>query len=190
MDIATFSNNIPFYGVPNGCFVGQNDRVDELNTRIQTRQFSDTTLPPNYDPRPVSTKYSVFPVIERRKPIKEAKYTFTEHSVERNFNPATQNGPPSTYFRNIDTETILRNQTVALQRGAEQGVYVPSSNSDMYHNADFLSANRNSPPSIHQPLFAKPIFSASTPHISRFPVGKDAFYNHTRTQLRNTISSE
>lgn len=186
-----FSNNIPLYGVPNGCFIGQQDRIDELNTRIQSRQFSDIPLSPNYDPRPTSTKYSFFPVIERRKPIKETKQIYSEHSVERNFNPATQNGPPSTYFRSIDTETILRNQTVALQHGAEQGVYVPSSNSDMYHNAtDFLSANKNSPPSVHPSLFAKQTFTSSIPSsIAQLPVGKDAFYNHTRTQLRNTISS-
>lgn len=186
-----FSNNIPLYGVPNGCFIGQQDRVDELNTRIQSRQFSDTPLPPNYDPRPTPTKYSLFPVIERRKPIKEPKQMYIKHSVEMNFNPATQNGPPSTYFRSIDTETILRNQTVALQHGAEQGVYVPSSNSDMYNNAvDFLSANQNSLPSVHQSLFEKPTFVSSASNVSQYPVGKDAFYNHTRTQLRNTISFE
>jgi hypothetical protein len=186
-----FSNNKSLYGVPNGCFIGQQDRVDELNMRIHARQFSDTPLPPNYDPRPTSTKYSLFPVIERRKPIKETKYTFPEHSVEINFNPATQNGPPSTYFRSIDTETILRNQTVALQHGADQGVYVPSSNSDLYRtNMDFLSANRNSIPSVHSSLFEKPIFTSSIPpSISQRPIGKDVFYNHTRTQLRNTISS-
>jgi len=185
-----FSNNIPLYGVTNGCFIGQQDRVDELNTRIQSRQFSDIPLSPNYDPRPTSTKYSFFPVIERRKPIKETKKMYSEHSVERNFNPATQNGPPSTYFRSIDTETILRNQTVALQHGAEQGVYVPSSNSDMYHNTnDFLSANRNSLPSVHSSLFDKPTFVSSIPSsVTQYPIGKDSFYNHTRTQLRNTIS--
>ena len=53
-----------FQGVVQGCLVGQKDRVDGLNDRIQGRQFSDIELRPNYDPRPVSTKYSRFPIID------------------------------------------------------------------------------------------------------------------------------
>jgi hypothetical protein len=183
-----YSNESSLYGVPNGCFIGQQDRVDELNTRIQSRQFSDKPLSPNYDPRPVPTKYSLFPVIDRRKSIQEKRKTYPEHSIHQNFSPATQNGPPSTYFRNIDTETVLRNQTVALQRGAEQGVYVPSSNSDMYRSMDFLSSNRNSILPIHQELFTKSVYNTTLPSVMNLPIGNDTFYNHTRTQLRNTIS--
>ena len=175
----------PLYGVTNGCYVGQQDRVDELNTRIQSRQFTDVPLSPNYDPRPVPTKYALFPIIDRRKPIQEMKKSYPEYSVQH-FSPMTRNGPSSTYFRNIDTETVLRNQTVALQHGADQGVYVPSTNSDLYREMDFLSTNRATMPPVHRDLFLQSKIKMSTPIISP-RIGKETFYNHTRTQLRNTI---
>ena len=172
------------YGVTNGCYIGQQDRVDELNTRIQSRQFTDIPLSPNYDPRPVPTKYAFFPVIDRRKQIQEMKKSYPEYSTQ--FSPITRNGPPSTYFRNIDTETVLRNQTVALQHGADQGVYVPSTNSDLYREMDFLLANRATMPPAHRDLFLQSKMKMSTPNISPH-IGKETFYNHTRTQLRNTV---
>ena len=48
------------YGVPDGLLIGQQSRVDEINERIGSRQFSDQPLAPNFDPRPVMTKYMIF----------------------------------------------------------------------------------------------------------------------------------
>jgi len=171
-------------GIVEGFFNGQQDRVDELNHRIQSRQFPDNALRPNFDPRPVPTKYAVFPIIDRRTP---ANYPIESNYLDDyGFSPATQNGPAKTYLQNIDVETILRNQTVALQRGATQGVFVPSSNSDLYR--------MNLPsPSIKTPqpfpnLSNSSSFSTSASNtVSNQPIGKSTFFNHTRVQLRNTI---
>jgi hypothetical protein len=47
--------------IVDGLYTCQQERTDELNERMFSRIHSDNSLRPNYDPRPVSTKYSVFP---------------------------------------------------------------------------------------------------------------------------------
>jgi len=182
-----FSNN----GIIQGFYSGQQDRVDELNTRIQSRFIPDNELRPNYDPRPVSTKYSLFPVIDRKTPGKEYLKPSTEYlgglgeaeaeANEIGFKPLIINSP---FIRNIDTETVLRNQTVALQNGIGQSVYVPSSNSDLY-NTTIVSRPSEQP---FPNLFIKPTFNSTQPAISitKQNIGKSDFFNYTRFQLRNT----
>jgi hypothetical protein len=176
------NENFKIYGIPEGISYGQNDRVDEINERRSMRDFSDIPLAPNFDPRPVPTKYAHFPIINRRTPPTERINYAVNHVVELNFSPATQNGPPCGYFNNIDTETMLRNQGVALQHGADQGVYVPSSSSDLY-NVSVISRPSNQP---FPDLFKKEQLQTSIPQkLSQSEIGKDIFSNHTRTQLRH-----
>lgn len=172
-------------GVVQGFYSGQNDRVDELNARIQGRQFPDNPLRPNFDPRPVPTKYSLFPVIDRKTP---SRYPLQKDYLDNSgFSPATQNGPPKPYLQNIDTETILRNQTVALQHGAIQGVFVPSSNSDLYRVS--MPSPSVSQPQAFPNLFVPPSFTeVHSKPISNQPIGQSIFHNFTRVQLRNTIN--
>jgi hypothetical protein len=172
-------------GIVNGFFSGQQDRVDELNYRIQNRQFPDNALRPNFDPRPVPTKYAIFPVIDRKTP---AKYPLEKNYLDDyGFSPATKNGPPKNYLHHVDVETILRNQTVALQHGAHQGVFVPSSASDLYHVS--MPHSRSSVAQPFPNLFERPTFETSGGSaISQQEIGKSVFYNNTRTQLRNTIN--
>ena len=44
------------------------DYDNELNTKINSRHFPSTGLQPNFDPRPLSTKYSLanFPLVNNR----------------------------------------------------------------------------------------------------------------------------
>ena len=162
-------------GVVQGFYSGQQDRVDELNTRIQGRQFPDNHLRPNFDPRPVPTKYSLFPVIDRKTPHRyPMKHDYLDNS---GFSPATQNGPPKNYLQNIDTETILRNQTVALQHGAIQGVFVPSTNSDLYNISIPASSNIQAQPFPN--LFTRPSFNAPSNPVANQPIGNSLFNNFT-----------
>jgi len=180
------NENTKMIGVPNGeVWYGQNERVDELNDRFQSRQFPDNYLEPNFSPRPVPTKYSLFPSFDLRTPTKIPIKPQPTYDIERNFNPGTSAGPSSGFFNNINTETVLRNQIVPLQHGAEQGVYIPSSKSDLYINTIAPSTTRNE----EQPysnLFTIPSFNARVhPNINKEKIGNDNFNNHTRTQLRN-----
>jgi len=173
-------------GIIQGFYCGQQDRVDELNTRIQSRFVPDNALRPNYDPRPVSTKYALFPTIDRKTPSAKlsteylGEATFGLGEASPSFSPLITNSP---FIRNVDTETILRNQTVALQNGIGQSVYVPSSTSDLY-NTSVVSRPSEQP---FPDLFAKPTFSTNIPPIANQNIGKSDFFNFTRTQLRNSL---
>jgi hypothetical protein len=92
------------------------DYHEEMNEKIKTRQFPDMPLEPNYDFRSVKTRYSLFPVLDMRMPLKEKATEYLDYHVEINFNPATRKAPCSGYFTNIDTENKLRGQTELLRR--------------------------------------------------------------------------
>jgi hypothetical protein len=172
----------PIHGIPKGLIVGQHARTDEINSRVSMRQFSDRPLAPNFNPRPVPTKYALFPIHDRRTTPLETIHAVPSHNVATNFSPATQNGPVETYLANIHTETLLRNQTVSLQKGAPQGVYMPSSSSDLYQTAVYGRTEEQTHPS----LFSREKYQTQTSQvISESGIGKNTFFNHTRTQLRN-----
>ena len=170
------------YGVPKGICYGQNERVDELNERIQSRQFPDKPLAPNFTGRPIMSKQTRFPIADRRAPFQEPIQPVPMHNVETNFSSATHRGPSATFFQNIDTESGLRSQTVAYQRNVPQGIYVPHSNSDLYK----VSVDFKPGPNPHPSLFShSPVESAPREQNARnVNVGKDMFNNSTRTQLR------
>jgi len=186
------STSSPLYGVQQGIVYGQQERTDELNTRIYDRSFPDVPLPPQFDPRPIPTKHALFPVINRRRtdatvPI----WPGISHNVETNFNPGNDRAPATTYLDNIETETLLRNQTVALQHGANRGVYVPNSTSDLYQ-IKIPVPSTTAPPQPFPTLFAPPLGLGTTttttmPYfVNSSEVGQETFFNHTRTQLRGT----
>jgi hypothetical protein len=173
------NNTSPIYGVPKGVYYGQNERVDELNNRIYDRNRADGNLEPNFDPRPVPTKYALFPIIDRRAATNERIYKTPNYSVEHQFNPGTS-GPVSGFLSKVNTESELRNQYFALQRGAGQDVFIPKSNSDLYVAPTFTSIGPSQPfPELFSVLDYKNM-NAPLPQS----IGHDRFNNHTRTQLR------
>jgi len=175
----------PLHGVHRGLYAGQFDRVDELNSRVSERHFPDRGLQPNFSMRPVPTKYSLFPVIERRAPVSVPITEMSKHNLSNNFSPANRLGPVSTYLANIDTETILRNQTTALQHGAEQSIYVPSSQSSLYN----VSVAGRTETQTHPGLFEERQYATMPSALDQYGVGVNHLYNHTRTQLRNIVDS-
>ena len=60
-----YSNNQEILGVPKYALYGQEDRVEELNKRIGSRNNIEKKLEPNFDLRPTSTKYDHFPVLDK-----------------------------------------------------------------------------------------------------------------------------
>jgi hypothetical protein len=169
-------------GVHRELVVGQFERLDEINHRISSRHFSDYPLEPNFSPRPVSTKYNLLPIMAKNSNPEPKVHIQTqlEHIVGLNFNPATRNGPYKTYARNVDTETILRNQTMALQKSS-QSVYVPSSESDLYK----VTVESKPVDQPYKHLFDAPSFTQGVHrNLVGTNIGKDRFFNSTRTQLR------
>lgn len=173
----------PMYGVVEGVLYGQNARVDELNTRILDRFQADAPLQPNLDFRPVSTKYAHFPIVDRRLPATEPlhKSSMYSYTPKTTFAPLGADGPSSFFRESVDTESQLRNQCFALQRGADQGVYVPSSNSDLYW-VNMAKPSRVDP-QPHERLFVNEQLYTNPKNVDA-AIGVDRFHNHTRTQLR------
>lgn len=174
------------YGVTEGVSYGQFDRTGELNDRIGSRHFPDAHLQPNIDFRPVPTKYSRFPIIDRKTPANISINHYLDHFVELNFNPGNDRGPVYGYINNVDKEMQLRNQFFALQKGGNKGTYIPSSTSDLY-NSTMIVANGQyeNTGGTHSLLFSRPDLNGLMhPNVANKNIGKDRFFNHTRTQLR------
>jgi hypothetical protein len=173
--------------VPNGVvYYGQYDRLNEINERVAQRNIPDHDLPPNFDPRPVLTKYALFPMLDNRMPATVPIQSNFDYSLETDFTPTLmKTGPVSGFINRVDTENQLRNQYFALQKGAPQGVYIPSSNSDLY-KVSVVSRPSEQPYPL---LFSEiPLDQRPHPNIASNPqIGRDVFSNNTRTQLRNTI---
>jgi hypothetical protein len=175
-------DNQNIQGATQGVSHGQHERTDELNQRISSRYFSDSPLQPNFAPRSVQTKHTLFPIVKNSRKITEQQNEYPEYNTQSNFNPGNDRAPTSGFINNVDVETVLRNQTFALQHGASQSVYVPSSNSDLY-NVSVVSAPSVQP---YTDLFATQQFSTDIhPNLEGSNIGMDQFFNHTRTQLRN-----
>ena len=85
----------------------------------------------------------------------------------------------------IQLENELRGQNVPLHGGDLALKYVPNPNSDLYRIEVPITSHEKQP---HPLLFARMEHDKKT-HANNFNknVGNELFYNHTRTQLRNTV---
>jgi hypothetical protein len=184
-----FSNPNKIYGIPEGVSYGQNDRVDELNDRISARGVSDYALPSNFDPRPTQTRFTMFPALDSRRPVNTQIESNYDYAAETNFTPPIGGrGPVSGFLNHVDAESNLRNQFFALQKGAGQGVYIPSSKSDLYR----VTVPHIPGEQTHPLLFERTQFDSRLhPNIVSAPaVGKDVFNKYTRFQLRDLEPSQ
>jgi hypothetical protein len=155
----------PIYGLPTGLLRGQHDRVDELNDRILGRAFDNKPTKAVFDPRSVSTKYSLFPILDRRAKI----------YLDDKADPVGQN---------VETETDLygRKERVGVYDSGSK--FRPSLESDMYKVT--VGKPTDQPPQERALLFARPTFNASVhPNLVSTQIGNNLFNNHTRTQLRS-----
>ena len=119
------------YGLVNGVYYCNPTKDTELSQRIAERNVPSRQLQPAFSIRPVSTKYSILPIVDARpKPLVEIERQ-PVYNVSTVFNPGNAQAPWSGFASNIDTESSFRRQFFALQ-SCEQSEYVPSTNSDMY----------------------------------------------------------
>ena len=173
----------PIHGLVPGVLYGQNERVDQLNSRILDRVRPDSILAPNFDVRPVPTKYSRFPVIDRFTMPKVGIRPEADYSVDR-FAPTQSRGPVSGFFTHVDDESGLRNQFFAIQ-SAPQAAYIPDSKSDLYQvgMAPNVSRQEQQP---YPGLFDQYQMNVLAPVRNADPkIGSQVFMNNTRVQLRS-----
>ena len=166
-------------GVINGFYQCNQERVDELNQRIYSRNVPSQPLQPNFDIQPVSTKYARLPILDRRAPVKTEIKPITTFDVTRNFNPGNAVGPWSGFSSKIDDESTLRSQFFALQ-SSDQSVYIPSTNSDLYKPSVEEKRDVSEPLIFKQEAYSKP----QTPRCL-YGMGGNIFNNDSRQQLKN-----
>jgi hypothetical protein len=106
----------------------------QTNQRIYDRNIPSQVLQPYIDARPVTTKYSYFPIVDPRKSINIPLQQMPTYNVSQVFNPGNTQSPWSGFATNINTESELRNQIYALQK-CSQATYVPGSSSDLYRGS-------------------------------------------------------
>ena len=145
------------FGVVNGFYLRNDEITDSINARLAERGGVYMSVPYLYSPRPVSTKFVVFPVVDT--PVSAT---------------AIKPGPRDPYMQNIDTESTLKNIQFARQDNPML-TYIPSSTSDLY-KVSVPSTNSHQP---HPLLFANVI--SSPKHV---PKTQHAFNN---VRLREKI---
>jgi hypothetical protein len=91
----------------------------------------------------------------------------------------TARGPSETRLATVDHESILQNRCFALQRGADQGVYVPASASDLFVVPACEGRRETQPWRFEVSAFAP---NARADNVR--DLGAERFHNFTRTQLR------
>ena len=117
-------------GVINGLYTCNQERTQQLNDRIFSRNIPSSQLQMQFSSRPVSTKYATMPIVNPRAKSQIPINVAPTYETTEVFNPGTS-APWSGFPTKIDDESKLRNQFFALQK-CEQSEYVPSSTSDLY----------------------------------------------------------
>lgn len=168
------------YGVIQGCQLCNLDRNVELDDRIAERNIPSAPLQPNFSIRPVSTKYAILPIYDRRAPTNVPIQKFPTYNVGQTFNPGTAQAPWSGFASNINVESSLRNQFFALQ-DCEQSTYIPNSTSDLYQVA--VPKSSNTLPNQFHLLQKQEQFARFNPNTCN--LGRGLFMNHTRQQLKD-----
>jgi hypothetical protein len=183
VDAGTGGGGNRLYGVVDGVFVASADRVDELSNRMFARNVPSQDLQPNFDMRPVATKYAVMPIYDQYKPTTEAMRSYPAYSPHNVYNPGTSRPHFNGFASKVNVESTLRNQWFALQN-AEQSVYVPSSTSDLYNTAiDYR------PVMMPHPHLAEDYSASLDPHnCNPMNLGRRVFENPTRMQLKDVSS--
>lgn len=168
------------YGVIHGYKICNLERTVELDQRIWERNVPSAPLQPNYSIRPVSTKYALMPIQDRRAPVSVPLNSFPTYNMSNTFNPGTAQAPWSGFASNINTESVLRNQFFAMQ-DCEQSTYIPSSTSDMYQHQ--VAGSSNTLPNKFVHLQREEVFEPFNPNSCN--LGRGLFMNHTRQQLKD-----
>tara|TARA_B100000401_G_C52629017_1_gene635062 strand:- start:22 stop:612 length:591 start_codon:yes stop_codon:yes gene_type:complete len=186
----------------NGVFEGVQynglERLQEIDERIYSRNFSDNTAQVLFKHRPKSTKYSQYSdvFLENKNNTEINKYgnasvlNSNKSLLDRGKNNTDEKGmkhlslsntveglnpmekPWNTYVANIDQESILKNQI----RNVE---HIPSSQSDLYN---VFLPNTSGVGQPHPLLFRNETHTNQHQEVMGF--GSDTFNNHTRQQLK------
>ena len=159
-------------------------RNQEINMSYFKRNQTDYNVQPHLSFYPVSTKFSVLPIIDKKA---EANVCLPNYKLynTKNFFPGTSKPHFSGYSMNVNVESELRNQYFALQNNP-RSVYIPSSNSDLYNSYDYNKNNKDID-IPHKYLYSNPQFDYFNPNSHN--LAQQIFHNPTRAQLKDVTFS-
>ena len=165
------------YGVVNGLYQCQENRVEELNIRISTRNLPSEPLPPYFSSRAVPTRYVKMPIVDCRLQSDVKVHNSCDYSPYTVFNPG-DSAPYAGYATAIDQNSRLKNIFFPLQ-DCPQSKYIPSSTSELYNYRPIPKPVNMT----HNLLFKSYKFNSFNPNMC--DLGKKLFNNHTRIQTKN-----
>lgn len=174
------SNSASLPPLPNGIFYGQYESHDYMNRKMFQRNLVDNIVRPTIDIRSLPTRNTLYPTTDNREIYKPRDYE--KYDAKTNFAPIQTKGPFEGF--KVNDETQLRNQYFSLQHGADQGVYVPSSDSDLYKVEVDDGGN-----TIQQPfpnLFYVPKMTTKLPP-NELIMKQNLFFNNTKSQLKSIM---
>ena len=125
-DIYNKNNNINHSNnnrVIQGVHIKKRTHNDVMNMNAFEHQIHRQNIEYKFDPRPVVTRY-----VKNPSTIQGPLFEVQNASQEKHlsFLPNSKTGTFHGYARNVDSETVLRNQTFALQK-CDQAQYIPDS---------------------------------------------------------------
>jgi hypothetical protein len=163
------------YGVFYGLNMHTHPNEQQINRKSYAHQILPQPIENKFDPRPQETRHVKFPAL-----VNKSEFNMVNPNTQLAYVPNAQQGTFVGFSSHIDDETILRNQTFALQK-SDKAAYIPDSNSDLYVES---VQNRNGNPGNHKLLWDN---YAPLPSMRNVPsqIGADTFNNHTRVQRNN-----
>lgn len=156
-------------------------RQQTVYLRSYERNIPSQPLQPYLEARPVTSKYSILPIVEPRKPVSTPLIQQSTYCPHKIFNPGNDKAPWSGYASNVNHESELRNQIYANQR-CDQATYVPSSKSDLFE-VNWKNMHEQSQP--FPGLFLKQEFNSVNPNQRPDKIGYALFNNATRQQTKD-----
>ena len=167
------------YNSNNGVTYNGQERLDEIDTRIFSRNLPSEDLERVYDPRPSHTRRRHFPTMDIEGYEKVEASIYNQH---QQFNPGTS-APYSGYAKFIDNENTLKNIFHPLQKGGAQGTYVPSSGSELYNSR--IRENREKTNENPHNLLFKSYNDFGVFNHNEYNLAGNVFNNHTRQQRKS-----
>ena len=167
------------YGVMNGLIRCNEERVEDLNKRIENRHKPSRKLQMLFSPRPTQTRYVRMPAIDCKKEANVFIKNVGNFSPYHTFTPG--NAPWGGYAAAIDQDSRLKNIFFPIQK-CPQKEYIPASNSQLYQYQLMTQPVQMT----HNLLFK--IDTLPPQNMNKCNLGTNNFHNHTRYQVKNIKS--
>lgn len=152
---------------------------NELNLKINKRHFPSSSLQPNFDPRPLSTKYSLLNCPLENQYVSgdsEPLVQYERYDNRKVFYPGNSKAPISHFLDNVDTESILKNQFQLLTKHDGPN-YIPNAESDLFLEKTYQD-------NIEPNLYKLPHKVRGT-NNKKCDLAPKTFFNHTKYNVKN-----